>query len=290
MPGRYTFFARHPHMAVRIVAGFIGILIVTGAGFVYMQSHARRFASKASVSSRKLEQPQAPIIDSALAAQFAAIRTTAVPEPSAPKALPRKRPGPAEEKDVSTRQTAKSDTDTPEKPTVTGDPLEVFIKETEAGNYASALRMFDKLPQSAAAEKTARILRLRALYALGKTAEASRSMGGLVMDDGELFMIKARMLIDKGETDQALQCLEKSVQVEARMVEPAALRRDYLYYRAVCMTRQYEESPTEERRKNALDGWFEVKNSLRKYPDHAYFRKAVSEMQRIGSGAPPSKG
>jgi hypothetical protein len=74
------------------------------------------------------------------------------------------------------------------------------------------------------------------------------------------------------------------------MAEEAALRRDYLYYRAVCMTLIYEVTPSEERRKDALDGWFEVKNSLRKYPDHAYFRKAVLEMQRIGNGAVPKKG
>jgi Serine/threonine protein kinase len=278
------FFRRHAPGPVLIAAGIIVILTGTGAWFATTRSHSRPRHDRLSAPA-SLKTPDSALIP----------RSTAVPNKSAAAAPlsrtpPRKYAGAKEKKDVYAVDAAKPDDKVPDITTLKGDPLDAFIREIEAGNYAGALSMFDKLPSGEAVEKTSQILRLRALCALGKTTEAWQSLGSIAMDDGELFLIKARLLIDKGETEQAMQCLEKSVQVGARMVEAAVLRRDYLYYRAVCMTRAYEESPNEERRKNALDGWFEVKNSLRKYPEHAYFRKAVSEMQRIGNSVSPSKG
>jgi tetratricopeptide (TPR) repeat protein len=271
---------------VLIAASIIGLLIGTGAGFLYMKLHHRRSPSGSTASFKPKAPPRPPSSDGVFAKGLPAVPNTAITPGPARKALPRKRAGELKEKPVSIRDTTKIN----KKSIDTGNPLEAFTKEAEAGNYASALRIFDNIPQNMASEKTTQILRLRALYALGRTTEASRLLDNLALDDGELFLIKARLLIDKGETGQAMQCLDKSVQVGAQMAEEAALRRDYLYYRAVCMTLIYEVTPSEERRKDALDGWFEVKNSLRKHPDHAYFRRAVLEMQRIGNGPAPSKG
>jgi serine/threonine protein kinase len=286
------FFRRRVPRPVWIAAGIITFLAGSGVWFAFIQSQARRspphLLTLVKTIEPSLAQPaqtaQAP--ENALAPiPGATPKKTSAPTPP-PKTLSRKSAAAIKDRGANVQQA----TAPPDKPSIKGDPLEDFTREIEAGNYAGALSMFDKLPSGEAVEKTSQILRLRALCALGKTTEAWQSLGNLAMDDGELFLIKARLLIDKGETAQALQCLEKSVQVGARMVEASSLRRDYLYFRAVCMTRAYEGAPTGERRKDALDGWFEVKNSLRKYPNHAYFRKAVSEMQRIGNGAPPSKG
>lgn len=284
------FFRRPLPNSVRTVAAIIALLVGSAAVFIYVQSLPRRLPSRTEIPLKELEKTGAPKQPSAPALQPVTPQKTTEPAAPQPKALSRSRPIPAEEKADSSYYTAKSNPEGIRKTTDGGNSLEAFIKETEAGNYTAALEIFEKLPRSDALEKTAQIVRLRALYALGKTADASRTLDNLAMDDGELFLIKARMLIDKGETSPALQCLEKSVQTGALLIEAGALRRDYLYYRAVCMTRQYEESPTEERRNNALDGWFEVKNSLRKYPDHAYFKKAVSEMQKIANSVIPSKG
>jgi serine/threonine-protein kinase len=271
---------------VWVAAGIITFVAGTGAWFALVQSHTRNSPPRFLTTLKTTDQSPAQTPENTLTRRPNAIpnKTTASAPPS--RTLSRKSLVAIKDRGAYVQKV----TAPPDKPSIKGDPLEAFTREIEAGNYSAALDLFDKLPSEEAVEKSAQILRLRALCALGKTAEAWQSIGNLALDDGELFLIKARLLMEKGDAAQALQCLEKSVQVGARMVDPATIRRDYLYYRAVCMTRAYEASPTDERRKDALDGWFEVKNSLRKYPNHAYFRKAVSEMQRIGSGASLSKG
>jgi serine/threonine protein kinase len=254
------------------------MVIMLGAALFFKQSTFQRKAPLAQTLSK------APKPDDAPARQKRAFAAIAV---SSPKNVSIKHSGSAQKKSTSA---ARSLQPAPiEKPAGGGDPLESFIKEAEAGKYASALAKFDSLPPGLASNEAARVLRVRSLRALGRSAEALRVLSGEAMDDGEFYLIEARLLLELGETSRVAQCLDKSVTMDARMMEPETFRREYLFCRALCATRQYEESPNESGRKRALDGWFEVKNSLRKYPDHAYFRKAVSEMQKIGAVI-PSKG
>jgi hypothetical protein len=74
------------------------------------------------------------------------------------------------------------------------------------------------------------------------------------------------------------------------MLDAETLHRDYFFYRALCLGRVFDQTPSEENKKSALDAWFEVKNHLRKIPDHSYFKKAVLEMQRIGDARTIGKG
>jgi serine/threonine protein kinase len=169
------------------------------------------------------------------------------------------------------------------------DPLEIMAREATAGNHSGVLNIYRGLPPALANGITARILRLRALFALGKRVEVAQVFLEPAINDGEFYQLKARYLINKGEIGEALLFLDKSITVSAAQIDATVLRHDYLYYRALCLSRLFERSPAEEYRKNALGAWFEVKNSLRKNPDHAYFRRAVSEMQKIGSSAQPAK-
>jgi serine/threonine protein kinase len=170
------------------------------------------------------------------------------------------------------------------------DPVEIMAQVATAGNHPGVLRIYRELPPALANGATARILRLRALFALGRTTDVARIFSEPSINDGEFYLLKARYLIDKGEIVDAMQHLDKSMTTGAAQVDGTVLRRDYLYYRAICLSRLFERSPTEEFRRNALDGWFEVKSSLRKNPGHSYFQRAVSEMQKIGSNAQPAKG
>jgi hypothetical protein len=170
------------------------------------------------------------------------------------------------------------------------DPVEIMAQVATAGNHPGVLRIYRELPPALASGATARILRLRALFALGRTTDVARIFSEPSINDGEFYLLKARYLIDKGEIVDAMQHLDKSMTTGAAQVDGTVLRRDYLYYRAICLSRLFERSPTEEFRRNALDGWFEVKSSLRKNPGHSYFQRAVSEMQKIGSNAQPAKG
>jgi serine/threonine protein kinase len=166
-----------------------------------------------------------------------------------------------------------------------GDPLELMAKQAGEGNYTGVLQLFQELPAPLAGEKNAQMLRLRALYQLGNTLEAAEILSGPAIDDGEFYLIKAKFLFGKGALAQSLAMLEKSVGVTAHFIEPETVHRDYFYYRALCLSGLFDQVPSDDNRKNALDSWFEVKNAMRKFASHEYYKKAVSEMQRIGTGA-----
>ncbi len=161
-------------------------------------------------------------------------------------------------------------------------PIEVFEKEVESGNYENALQVYGRLSPAIAARKNTQLLRLRALYSLGKTAETGGVLNAQTIDDGEYYMIKAKVLARSGDCDRSLPTLEKAIAVRAQFLDADVVRRDYLYCRALCLSRRFDQAPSPENRKSALDGWFEVKNAVRRLPRHLYFNEAVSEMQRIG--------
>ena len=172
----------------------------------------------------------------------------------------------------------------------TGDPVEALAKEAELGRFESVLRLFGELPPEVAGENNALLLRLRALYTLGKRTEADDAVKQRTIDDGEYYLIKAKLSYAAGDAGQALKTLEKSVTIRARMLDAETVHRDYLFYRALCLGRVFDQAPSDDNRKTALDAWFEVKNYLRKIPDHSYFKKAVVEMQRIGDAYVHGKG
>jgi serine/threonine protein kinase len=163
------------------------------------------------------------------------------------------------------------------------NPLDVIAKEAEDGNYAGVLMIFDDLPPDVAADPAARLFRLRALYSLGKRQQVADILGNQAeISDGEYYLIKAKVSCDQGNIDQALALVDKALAIKARNLDAQALHRDCIFCRAQCLTRRFDNSPTDANRRDALDSWFEVKNTLRKYPGHEYNAKAVSEMQRIG--------
>ena len=168
--------------------------------------------------------------------------------------------------------------------------FESFEKEVESGSFENALQLFGQLDPAAAAQKNAQLLRLRALHGLGRTAEAEDVMNSQTIDDGEYYLIKAKCLVRRGDCDQAMSILEKSLGVRSRYLDADVVRRDYLYCRAKCLSRRFDQEASPGNRKAALDGWFEVKNAVRRFPHHMYFNEAVSEMQRIGTlSRPPER-
>jgi tRNA A-37 threonylcarbamoyl transferase component Bud32 len=163
------------------------------------------------------------------------------------------------------------------------DPVQLMVDEAGAGRFKNVLRLFADLPLPLAANRYAQLLRLRALLRVGKLKEADEIVRTTTIDDGEFYLIKSQVILENGDPDRALATIEKSVGVPAHFFEGEALRREYFYCKALCLSRLFDRSPSEENRKSALDSWFEVKNAMRTFPDHAYYRKAVSEMQRIGT-------
>jgi serine/threonine protein kinase len=163
--------------------------------------------------------------------------------------------------------------------------FEMFEKEMESANFENALQLFQKLPSKVAVQKNAQLLRLRALFNLGRMAEAGKIIHTQIIDDGEFFLIQAKYLNRQGDCDHSMKVLEKCLAVRARYLDADVIRRDYLYYRALCLSRRFDQQRSQENRKSALGAWFEVKNAVRNFPHHRYFNEAVSEMQRIGDEA-----
>jgi len=208
-------------------------------------------------------------------------------EAAAPSPMPQqKRPPPTVKKPVA-RQSYLDET---KARLGVSDPLEAMAKESEAGKYASVLSLYSDLPPDAMADPASQLFRLRALYALGKTAEFTPILNGASISDGEFYLIKAKSACGQGNTDQSLALLDKALSLKARNLDAEALRRDSMFWRAQCMSRRFDVTPSESNRKEALDSWFEVKNTVRKYPGHEYYKKAVSEMQRIGESSVHDKG
>jgi tetratricopeptide (TPR) repeat protein len=172
----------------------------------------------------------------------------------------------------------------------TDNPVEALAKEAELGRFESVLRLFGELPPDVAGENNAQLLRLRALYALGRRTEADDATKNKIIDDGEYYLIKAKLSYDAGSAVEAFKTLEKSLRFRAQILGAETIHREYLFYRALCLGRMFDQAPSEDNRKTALDAWFEVKNYLRKIPDHVYFKKAVVEMQRIGDANTHGKG
>ncbi len=163
------------------------------------------------------------------------------------------------------------------------DPLDVLAKEAGAGRYESIIEIYAELSPDAAADPAALLFRLRALYALGKTAQVAQILSAsAAISDGEYYLIKAKLANSQGNIDQSLLFLDKALSVKARNLDAETLYRDCAFWRAQCLSRRFDAAPTDANRRDALDSWFEVKNSVRKNPSHEYFAKAVSEMQRIG--------
>jgi serine/threonine protein kinase len=275
-------FRRKLPGALPLTAALAGTLIVAGAWFIHRQfpGHHPALVDKAVSNPRVI--PSALRHDSASVAPTIKIHEIAA---ASPRPVSVKRAGQPLKKPVPAQSSLVKASVDPEKTPSAYDPPEKFIKEAEAGNYLAALVSFDGLPESAKTDAAVRILHVRALVALGRSLEALRALDGMTIDDGELYLAKARLLVAQGQAGEALQCVEKSAAAGVRMMEPEEFRREYLFCRAQCVTKQYEQSPNEGGRKKALDGWFEVKNACRKHPDDAYFKKAVSEMQKIGADA-----
>jgi len=161
------------------------------------------------------------------------------------------------------------------------DPLELLKRESGEGNFAGVLQIYPLLSSGDAAQAAARLLRLRALSALGKDRDIESFFAQSTVEDGEFYLRRAQYLFGKNDIAGALQNLDQSAGTASVLMEADQLRRECLYWRALCGSKRFDGSPSTGAQKAALDSWFEVKNALRMSPEHPYFRKAVAEMQRI---------
>jgi hypothetical protein len=172
----------------------------------------------------------------------------------------------------------------------TDDLADIFVREEKTGHHQQALKVFDRLSEPQKETKPVMLFWLRALEATGGPGRGLSVVTGQSIDDGEFYLVKARQYFREGNTAKCLSFLDLSAKTRCDFLSPAALRQETLYYRALCYSREFDGHPSRTTMQTALDSWFEVKLLLRSTPEHNYFQKAVTEMQRIGDRGKEIKG
>ncbi len=172
----------------------------------------------------------------------------------------------------------------------TADLLDIFVKEIKFGRYQEALTVFNALPAQQQQSKTSVLYHIRLLDGLGDNDGLERLLQSQSIDDGEFYLAEAKYFFRSKNLEKCLYFLDASSKSRCEVMNPVAIRQDVLYYRALCYSQEFDGHPGQATMKNALDAWFEVKLFFRSSPEHNYYQKAVSEMQRIGDKAKDVKG
>jgi serine/threonine protein kinase len=159
--------------------------------------------------------------------------------------------------------------------------LDAFYKSVDRQSWKDALEIISELPSSALLEPRGVVYRARVLRALGKAAELRALLAGCAVEDGELYLQRAALSLQRGDLLSTVQLLRKSEKTVAAFKENRELRLERLYLEAQCAARQFDRDRTEETRRHALDRWYEVKSELRTSRDHPWYREAEKAMQQI---------
>jgi hypothetical protein len=141
--------------------------------------------------------------------------------------------------------------------------------------------VFKILPEAQRNTPRAIIYYMRTLSSLGETAKLRTLLSSRVVDDGEFYLEQAKLAYGQSKIQEAERLLDKGLGSPRQFMDSEKLRVEIQYYKALCATSMFDSSPGEATYKNALDMWWQVKNSLRSSPNHRYNLKAVGETQRI---------
>jgi serine/threonine protein kinase len=163
----------------------------------------------------------------------------------------------------------------------TTDPLDLFVKTVRMGKYGDAQTVYETLTAQQRQSRQAMLCRLRMLDARGDAQGLKNMLQTSSVDDGEFYLAEAKFLYGAGNLERCLYFLDVSSKTRSELMSPVVVKQDILFYRALCYSKEFDEHPGQATMKNALDAWFEVKLQLRSAPESNYYRKAVSEMQRI---------
>ncbi len=163
----------------------------------------------------------------------------------------------------------------------TSDPMELFSSEVARGNFSTALKVYPKLPLSDALKPKAIIYRIRAAKGARDSKTLAETLNRREIHDGEFYLEKAQFFFRKGQTQKTRNYLDKAAQAPTNFMDPMVFRRKLLYGKGLCASAQFNTSPTEETRREAMTAWYEVKSLLRTSPEHPYFQKADQEIRRV---------
>jgi serine/threonine protein kinase len=172
----------------------------------------------------------------------------------------------------------------------TSDLMEILVAEYNHGNFLNASNAFKQLPPGQAKTPRAVVYNMRTLSALGLNDELRSILSKCTVQDGEVYLEKAKQAYRDGRINQAAGFLDEGLRSPRLFMDSDKLRCEIYFYKALCVTSKFDAGPTEVSYKDALDAWWLVRNELRSSPAHKYNKTAVDETQRIGEKYRKSRG
>ncbi len=164
----------------------------------------------------------------------------------------------------------------------TNDLLQILNAEVRSRNYETALKLFKRLSPENARTKRALVLKLRALEKSNRRAALNKFLNETDIEEAEVLIAKAKQAVSQGKASRAKTFLERASRTPAEFLSYEMISREVFFYKAVCATMSFDAQPVEKSWKEALGAWYLVKREMRNEPGHEYFRKAESEVARIG--------
>lgn len=148
--------------------------------------------------------------------------------------------------------------------------------------YQEAIAIYKEIQKRKTTNKKVQMYYLRTLEKTGAQQALQDFLFSETIDDGEFYLAKAKMLLDQKKITETLSCLDHSLRSPSELMDNTAIKQEAYYYRSLCETVKFDNNPSEETYKNALDTWYQLKTILKTKQDHQYYKTAVAQMQRIG--------
>ena len=163
----------------------------------------------------------------------------------------------------------------------TSDLLSIFSMKVQQNHFGEALHIYPALNSSELNTARATVLYARVLHETGQIRALRELLSTTTFKDGELFLERARLALSDGKFADGEKWLSLCEHTPGAFIESQALRVERVYLEAKCKSGRFDRNNSDELRRSALDGWYEVQAALRTSRDHPYFREAQTEMQRI---------
>ena len=159
--------------------------------------------------------------------------------------------------------------------------LKLYTMIVQRRQWQEADKIYKELDPKDASSPRAVIYRIRTLRALGKIDQLQAFLAATTIEDGEIYLERAKCAFNSNNITAALNNLKSCERTTSAFMESASLRLERLYLEALCAEKQFKKNSSESTKKYALDRWFEVKSELRTSRDHPWFKEADEHMQRI---------
>ena len=259
-------------------------LALLGAGaYLYLWPQYRLFATRTAetlMASAPLPAPRP--VPPAPAEAPAAARPAATTAAAEPTGAPVHKKGISSVKPAARPRRPSSQAELLQEKYGTDDFLVIMEKELKARSYQNILGLYDMLPKEQAHTTQALIYKMRALEKTQNMGRLAQFLESNAINDGEFILAKAKFSFTNQRYDECKRLLAQCMTLPHAFIDYDILKQEVYYYTALCVTAQFDASPTEQNYKEALDSWWQLRSALKATPDHEYNKRAISELQRMG--------